>query len=301
MLLDLSAVPTTLGGTLSLGTGFHLDLGPQACLDGTGTITGAGSFDFTGGNLAATLTIAPGALMHVTGANGKDLSAFSCGTHDGKITNNGKILVDHKGPLSLGQAGTITTSSAGTFAIAPGATVTTDSCCGTKKLLVNNGTLQVTAPPTGVESGTPATLLFAPLANAGTISVANGQKLVINSGPTAFATGTSVTGAGGTTIIQAPTTTGDHPDPRLGRNARPGPERVGQRRHQHRWVRRVRLDWRDDLRHGQRAQHHPGEHLGRGQPRGHQSAERQIERAHHQWHRHRRGRHGQGRRCDRGG
>lgn len=208
MLLDLSAVPTTLGGTLSLGTGFHLDLGPQACLDGTGTITGAGSFDFTGGNLAATLTIAPGALMHVTGANGKDLSAFSCGTHDGKITNNGKILVDHKGPLSLGQAGTITTSSAGTFAIAPGATVTTDSCCGTKKLLVNNGTLQVTAPPTGVESGTPATLLFAPLANAGTISVANGQKLVINSGPTAFATGTSVTGAGGTTIIQAPTTTG---------------------------------------------------------------------------------------------
>ena len=177
-------------------------------MDGTGTITGAGSFDFTGGNLAATLTIAPGALMHVTGASGKDLAAYSCGTHDGRITNNGKILVDQKGALSLGQAGTITTGSAGTFAIAPGATVTTDSCCGTKKLLVNNGTLQVTAPPTGVKSGTPATLFDAPLASTGTISVANSQKLVINGGPTSFATGTSVTGAGGTTIIRAPATTG---------------------------------------------------------------------------------------------
>jgi hypothetical protein len=206
LLLDVSAVPTTLGGTISLGEGFHLNLGPQACMDGTGTITGKGSFDYTGGNLAATLTIAPGALMHVTGANGKDLRAFSCGTHDGRITNNGKILVDHKGALSLGGAGTITTSKGATFAIAPGATVTTDSCCGTKKLLFTNGTLQVTAPPSGVASGTPATLDFAPLANTGTISVASGQKLLITGAPASFGTGTTVTGAGGTTVIQAPTT-----------------------------------------------------------------------------------------------
>jgi hypothetical protein len=94
LLLDLSANPSTLAGTLSLGKGFHLDLGPQACLDGTGTITGKGSFDFTGGELTAALTIAPGAFMHVTGSAGKELNDLACGTADGAVTNNGKILLD---------------------------------------------------------------------------------------------------------------------------------------------------------------------------------------------------------------
>jgi fibronectin-binding autotransporter adhesin len=205
MLLDLAASPTTLGGTLALGAGFHLDLGPQACLQGTGTITGEGSFDFTGGYLAAALTIAPGALMHVTGAGTKDLRDFSCGTADGVITNNGKILVG-QGTLSLGAAGTITTGTGATFAVAPGATVTTDTCCGTKKLLINHGTLAVTAPPSGVASGTPATIGPAPLDNTGTISVAKSQKLVLNDAPATFATGTSLIGAGGTTVVQEPVT-----------------------------------------------------------------------------------------------
>jgi fibronectin-binding autotransporter adhesin len=205
LLLDLSADPDTLGGTLSLGKGFDLDLGPQACLDGSGTITGKGSFDFTGGELTAALTIAPGALMHVTGPGGKDLNDLSCGTADGAVTNNGKILVD-QGSLSLGASGTIATGKGATFAVAPGATVTTDSCCGSKKLLFTKGTLEVTAPPSGVASGTPATLDYAPLDNSGTISVASGQKLVVTGAPTTFAAGTSVTGAGGTTVIQAPVT-----------------------------------------------------------------------------------------------
>lgn len=207
LLLDLSADPTTISGTISLGTGFHLDLGPQACLQGTGTITGPGSFDFTGGDLAAALTIAKGALMHVTGPAGKDLRAFSCGTADGTVTNNGKVLVD-QGALSLGGTGTITTNPGATFAIAPGATVTTDSCCGIKKLLFTKGTLQVTAPPAGVKSGTPASIDFAPLDNSGTISVASGQKLVVTGAPTTFETGTSITGVGGTTVIRAPVTAG---------------------------------------------------------------------------------------------
>ena len=38
--------------------------------------------------------------------------------------------------------------------------------------------------------------------------MASGQKLVMTGAPTAFGTGTSVTGAGGTTVIQAPTTAG---------------------------------------------------------------------------------------------
>jgi hypothetical protein len=203
LLLDLSANPSTLAGTLSLGKGFHLDLGPRACLDGTGTITGKGSFDFTGGELTAALTIAPGAFMHATGPAGKELNDLACGTADGTVTNNGKILLD-QGTLSLGASGTITTGKGAVFAVAPGATVTTDSCCGPKKLLFNHGTLDVTAPPSGVASGTPAALRYAPLDNSGTISVAHGQKLVLTGAPTTFEAGTAVTGAGGTTVIQAP-------------------------------------------------------------------------------------------------
>jgi hypothetical protein len=207
LLLDLGAFPSTIAGTLSLGTGFHLDLGPQACLQGAGTITGPGSFDFTGGNLAAALTIAKGALMHVTGPGGKDLRAFSCGTADGKITNDGRILVD-QGMFSLGASGTVTTNPGANFSIAPGATVTTDSCCGPKKLFFNHGTLEVTAPPSGVPSGTPAVIAPVPLDNTGTISVASGQKLVLNAAPASFASGTSLTGAGGTTVIQEPVSAG---------------------------------------------------------------------------------------------
>jgi hypothetical protein len=207
MLLDLAATPTTLAGTLSLGKGFDLDLGPQACLQGSGTITGPGSFDFTGGYIAAALTIDRGAFMHVTGPDGKDLRDFGCGTTDGTIVNKGKILVD-QGALSLGAAGTISTDAGATFAIAPGATVTTDSCCGTKKLLVSNGVLQVTSPPKGVRSGSPATLNFVPLAASGTINVADGQELLISGAPTSFATGAAITGTGGKTVIEAPLSVG---------------------------------------------------------------------------------------------
>jgi hypothetical protein len=143
--------------------------------------------------------------MHVTGPAGKDLNDLACGTAEGAITNNGKILVD-QGTLSLGGDGTVTTGKGATFAVAPGAAVSTDSCCGSKKLLFNHGTLQVTAPPSGVKSGRPASLDYAPLDNSGTISVAHGQQLVLTGAPTAFEAGTAVTGAGGTTVIQAPAT-----------------------------------------------------------------------------------------------
>jgi hypothetical protein len=205
MLLDLDADPTTLDGTLSLGTGFDLDLGPEACLEGSGTITGAGTFSFTGGELTAALTIAPGAFMHVTGTGLKDLNNQSCGTANGAITNQGKILAD-QGTLSFGASGTITTDKGASFSLAPGATLSTDTCCGTKKLLINHGTLAVTAPPAGVVSGTPAAIEPVPLDNTGKISVASGQELLLNDAPATFATGTSVTGAGGTTVIQEPVT-----------------------------------------------------------------------------------------------
>ncbi len=205
LLLDTAAVPDTIAGTLSLGTGFQLNLGPQACLEGTGTIDGPGTFEFTGGNLAAALTIAKGALMHVTGPSGKEMSTESCGTADGTVVNHGKILVD-QGTLSFGASGMITNDKGANFSIAPGATLTTDSCCGTKKLLINHGTLQVTAPPPGVASGTPAAIEPVPLDNTGTISVASGQELLLNGAPASFGSGTSLAGSGGTTLIQEPVT-----------------------------------------------------------------------------------------------
>ena len=106
------------------------------------------------------------------------------------------------GTLSPGGTGTITTGKGATFSVAPGATVTTDSCCGTKDLLVNDGTLQVTARPSGVPKGTPATIGPVPFGNSGAINVAGGQKLVLTASPATFNSGTSVTGPGGSTVIQ---------------------------------------------------------------------------------------------------
>jgi hypothetical protein len=94
MLLDLNARPAMLAGNISLGSGFNLELGPQACTEGTSTISGAGSFDFTGGNLTGHLTIAKGTTMHVTGPAGKDLSTFSCNTvtiSGGDFTTQSKV------------------------------------------------------------------------------------------------------------------------------------------------------------------------------------------------------------------
>ncbi len=106
MLLDLNARPATLAGNISLGSGFQLDLGPQACMDGSATISGAGSFLFTGGNLAAAVTIAKGTTMHVTGPGGKSLSTFACGSSQGQIINDGTII-DDQGSFSFGTTGTL--------------------------------------------------------------------------------------------------------------------------------------------------------------------------------------------------
>src|SRR5579872_5715821 len=91
VLVNQGAFPSTVSGTLDLEAGSHLDLGAQACLAGSGTITGPGSFDFSGGDLAAKLTIAAGAQMNVIGPGPKDLRAFGCGTADGQITNRGSL------------------------------------------------------------------------------------------------------------------------------------------------------------------------------------------------------------------
>lgn len=166
MLLDLGSFPSTIAGTLNLGRGFSLELGPQACLDGAGTITGPGAFVFTGGNLPARLTIAKGALMHVTGPGSKDLSTFACGTAAGDITDSGRMVVD-QGSLSLGGTGSITTTKGGVLAIAPGVTISSG------KLLSNAGTIQLASPAAHVRPGTPVTIMV-PLTNAGTVAVGQG-------------------------------------------------------------------------------------------------------------------------------
>jgi fibronectin-binding autotransporter adhesin len=166
MLLDLGAFPSTVQGALSLGRGFSLVLGPQACLDGAGTITGAGTFDFTGGYLPARLTIARGALMHVTGPGVKDLSTFACGTTPGSLTDAGRILVD-EGTLRLGATGSLTTTRGGVLAIAPGATITAG------RLLSNAGTVQLAARGA-------ATVSSVRVSNTGTISVGAGQTLLLD-------------------------------------------------------------------------------------------------------------------------
>jgi hypothetical protein len=173
MLFDLGAFPSTIEGKLTLGRGFNLVLGPQACLDGSGTIAGAGTFDFTGGSLPARLTIARGAFMRVTGPGSKDLSIFSCGTTPGSLVDSGRLLVD-EGTLSLGGKGSITTTPGGVLAIAPGATITTG------KLLSNAGTFELAGRPAHVPGGTPATVSQLDFTNTGKITVGTGQTLLLD-------------------------------------------------------------------------------------------------------------------------
>ncbi len=132
MLLDLSAVPTTLGGTISLGKGFHLNLGPQACMDGTGTITGKGSFDYTGGNLASGIIAqtagsfqqgAPGTLG-VTFAGTSPGTGFGQWASTGAVELAGKLLIGTSGgfkpPKSKPFAVLSYTSRSGKFATLSG-------------------------------------------------------------------------------------------------------------------------------------------------------------------------------------
>jgi fibronectin-binding autotransporter adhesin len=173
MLLDLGAFPSGIKGTITLGKGFTLELGPQACLDGTGTISGAGTFDFSGGYLPADLTVAKGALMEVTGSGVKDLSTFACGTSVGNIVDDGRVVVE-AGTLTLGGTGTLTTKRGGELSIAPGATITSG------KRLSNAGTLDLAARPSGVKPGTAATVSLVTLTNTGTIVAGAGQTLVLS-------------------------------------------------------------------------------------------------------------------------
>jgi hypothetical protein len=201
MLLDANADPAMLQGNISLGSGFQLELGPQACMDGTSTISGAGTLDFTGGNLAANLTIAKGTTMHVTGPAGKDMSTLSCGTTNGHVINDGTI-VDDQGNFSFGGSGTLTNQAGATFSLAPGATMSSDSCCNNTKLLFTNaGTLNVPAPPSGVASGTPAAITALPVTNTGTINVASGQQLLLSQSPGTLRGGT-YEGPNGTILVQ---------------------------------------------------------------------------------------------------
>ncbi|MGO8957281.1 MAG: hypothetical protein ACLQFR_07930 [Streptosporangiaceae bacterium] len=156
--------------------GFHLELGPQACLDGAGAISGPGTFDFTGGNLPARLTIDKGALMLVTGPGTKDLSTFACGTAAGQIVDSGRVVVA-EGTLGLGGTGTFQTARGGVLSIAPGATVTAG------KLLSNAGTMDVAPRPAHVKPGTPATVSQVPLRNTGSIVASAGQTLVLDAVP----------------------------------------------------------------------------------------------------------------------
>jgi fibronectin-binding autotransporter adhesin len=170
----LASFPNSVNGTISIGKGFALELGAQACLDGTATITGGGTFDFSGGYLPARLTIARGTAMDVTGPGFKDMSTFACGTSPGNIVVAGQMVVD-QGTLGLGRGlGSLSTTRTGVLSIAPGATITQG------KGISNAGLLQIAPRPRGVKPGTPATVALVPLHNSGTIAVGTGQALLLD-------------------------------------------------------------------------------------------------------------------------
>ena len=187
-----------LAGKNTLGAGFHLELAGGR-LAGKGSLVGKGSFDWSGGTLAAVTTVQHGATMHVYGAVTHGLAAA--------LTDHGKVTVDGQATVLMSGPTTLTVASDGVLSTAPGTSYTTTGCCANPNRIVNTGgKVIVPAASGGVTSGTPATVsgnVYS--ATGGTTSVAPGEVLSVTGGALGTLQGTTVTG-GGTLSLTTPTT-----------------------------------------------------------------------------------------------
>ncbi|HZC71986.1 MAG TPA: hypothetical protein VE442_14940 [Jatrophihabitans sp.] len=201
-----------ISGTQTLGSGFHLELGglnvnAGARLGGTATLTGAGEFDWTGGTVEGSITIAHGMTMNASGAhtdNGHRFLSGSDGTASGPavpstFTNHGTITFDQGAGVLTGSQATLVNAQDGTLNLAPGTQVTTVGCCVNPNKIVNHGHVSV---PTD-SSADPVVLDGVAYQSDGVTSIAAGRTLEMSVAPSSL-TSTIVSG-GGTLAVAAPT------------------------------------------------------------------------------------------------
>ena len=134
----------TLGGAVSLadGTTFALGLDQYnagGTLSGAGTLRGDGTFSWTGGTLAADLTVARPVKTSITGGQRKFLDA-TFGPRTGSLTVGGDTTLSGTGLIMNGAAHLINT---GTFNPQAGSAISAFGCCVNPAEFVNKGTLTV--------------------------------------------------------------------------------------------------------------------------------------------------------------
>ncbi len=170
------------------------------------TLAGTGELDWTGGTIAANLTVGPRALLHAYGDNpgngrrilsGQDSSGGS--PVPATLINHGTIVVDQQAGFVTSSTARLEVASTGTLTLAPGTQVTTSSCCVNPSAVVNAGGKVVV--PADPDADGPAVLDgVAYLATGGSTTVASGSELQLTGGPQGGLTDTTVKGGGRLTV-----------------------------------------------------------------------------------------------------
>jgi hypothetical protein len=180
-------------GTITLTAGTTLQQGSGATLNGTAvTIAGDGTYEWSGGTVDASLTIAQTVRLLVDGSATKILDGTGSKKR-GTLMVNGPTVQQDTGPLEL-DGGHATVINNGTWSVAApqDVKVVGESCCSPSSPWRNMGELEV-APGATFDLNN-ATFDDAP---AGVVT--GGGTLDLGYGPQTFEAGGTV--AGGTTMI----------------------------------------------------------------------------------------------------
>jgi hypothetical protein len=185
LLFDQGA-QVTLASNVAVTAGSTLQLGHEAALLGTGSLTGSGKFSWIGGNVSGNLTVGKSISTSVSGTETKFVSAP--GKKKVTLTLNGPTTLSGTGELET-HLGNITSS--GRFQINTGATLGANTCCAAPDQFTNTGTLAVPASASGT-----ATMQFIDFRDQGSVSVGAGSLLHVIEGPVQLSSGDSVSGGG---------------------------------------------------------------------------------------------------------
>lgn len=200
-------------GTQTIGRNFRLELGGltstfSSSLGGTTTLAGSGTFVWSGGVIEANLTIAHTVSVAVEGAHtggaqrvlqGRDFSGGGSGVPVTQ-TNHGTITLGDHATITTAGSAHLVNAADGVIGLAPGTSLSAQSCCVSPDRLSNSGVVRV-LPLAG--SG-PAVLAFVAYRSSGITAVAPGHTLSLTGGAPGTFTGGTITG-GGRISIATPT------------------------------------------------------------------------------------------------
>jgi hypothetical protein len=158
------ADPTTVRGTIRVGSGSRLNLRAGGSLDGTATIAGAGSLPWTGGAVTGDVTVTVGGGVPISGIDHKFVANVGGGSTPSKLN------VETHASLASGtsaQHDYLSIEGQSTLTLASSTTIGNFTEIYSGKL-INAGSLHVKPGTSGVA------VRSGPLTNRGTVTVSRG-------------------------------------------------------------------------------------------------------------------------------